>query len=162
MADLDFTQNIKHNDVGIVKKLSLPIIIILVLITSLILVINSSSESQFPKFISDPFTFSTWINNFEIWMKDNYRWFTRMIADFVEEIYYVLEDFLVESSWLFILALMLLPSIAAGGLRLGLLVLVGVLFWGMVGMWYPAMQTLALMGLSVFLSVILLIIPTRF
>ena len=155
MADLDFTQSIKHNYVEIGKKLSLPIIIILVLITSLILVINSSSESQFPKFISDPFTFSTWINDFEIWMKNNYRWFTRMIADFVEEIYYVLEDFLIDSSWLFILSLMLLPSIAAGGLRLGLLVLVGVLFWGMVGMWYPAMQTLALMGLSVFLSVIL-------
>ena len=95
----------------------------------------------------DPFTFSTWINFCEDWMKDNYRWFTRMIADFVEEIYYVLEDFLIDSSWLFILSLMLLPSIAAGGLRLGLLVLVGVLFWGMVGMWYPAMQTLALMGL---------------
>ena len=152
MATINLTQNTKQNYIN--DKFILPIVILIGIIISLILVKNSSSESEFPKFITDPFTFSTWINFCEDWMKDNYRWFTRMIAGFIKEAYYSLEDFLIESPWLFILSLLLLPSIAAGGLRLGLLVLIGTMFWGIVGMWDAAMQTLALMGLSVFLSVI--------
>ena len=37
---------------------------------------------------------------------------------------------------------------------LGLLILFGFMYWGMVGLWESAMETLALMGLSVVLSVI--------
>jgi len=47
------------------------------------------------------------------------------------------------------------PSLAYGGLRLGLLTLIGVMFWGMVDMWFDAMSTLSLMTVSVIFSVIL-------
>ena len=50
--------------------------------------------------------------------------------------------------------MLVIPSFAFGGLRLALLVLFGVLFWGAVDLWDSSMETLALMGLSVFLSVI--------
>jgi glycine betaine/proline transport system permease protein len=42
-----------------------------------------------------------------------------------------------------------------GGLRLALFTLFGILFWGMMDMWDPAMSTLALMGISVLFSGVL-------
>ena len=62
-------------------------------------------------------------------------------------------DCLIESPWVFIAALLVLPSLAFGGIRLAIFMLLGTLYWGMVGLWESAMETLALMGLSVFLSV---------
>ncbi len=127
--------------------------IVLGFFSSIILVRNAGDASVFPAFISDPFQFSEWINQGEDWLKKNYRWFTRMIAGWIETALYTVEDFLIESPWLLILMLFILPSIAYGGLPLGLLTLVGGLFWGGVGMWEPTMQTLALMGMAVILSV---------
>ena len=63
------------------------------------------------------------------------------------------EDFLIDSPWIFIAALLVIPSLAFGGIRLAIFMLLGTLYWGMVGLWESAMETLALMGLSVFLSV---------
>ena len=65
-----------------------------------------------------------------------------------------LEDFLLEAPWVFVVGLLLIPSLAYGGIKLGLLILFGFMYWGMVGLWESAMETLALMGLSVVLSVI--------
>ncbi|MDC3204396.1 ABC transporter permease subunit, partial [Pelagibacteraceae bacterium] len=85
---------------------------------------------------------------------DNIKVYTRAVAAYVKELYWMLEDFLLDSSWVFIVALLLIPSLAFGGIKLGLLVLFGTMYWGMVGLWGSAMETLALMGLSVFLSVL--------
>jgi glycine betaine/proline transport system permease protein len=50
---------------------------------------------------------------------------------------------------------MVLPALAYGGLRLGLLTFIGVMFWGMVDMWYEAMSTLSLMVVSVAFSAVI-------
>ena len=65
-----------------------------------------------------------------------------------------LENFFVESSWILIMSLMALPALAYGGIKLALFCMFTVYFWGAVDMWEVSMQTLALMGLSVILSVI--------
>ena len=67
--------------------------------------------------------------------------------------YYFLEDFLLESPWVLVAAILTLPCFIAGGLRLGLFSCFVIYFWGAVGMWEASLQTLALMGLSVFLCV---------
>ena len=87
-------------------------------------------------------------------MKKNYRWITRLIAGVIQDWYWTLEDFLIESPWLLIVAFLVLPVLGVSGLRLSIFALFAVLFWGLVGQWEPAMQTLALMGLSVLMSII--------
>ena len=121
---------------------------------SLAVVSSVEEVSSFPESISEPFEFEEWVNAAEDWMKKNFRWFTRLIAGGIEEALYFVEDFLTESPWLFILMLLVLPALAYGGLPLAILALVGGVFWGAVGMWEASMQTLALMGMSVILSVI--------
>ena len=121
---------------------------------SLWLVLTSTDKTVFPAFISDPFNFSGWINDGESWMKKNYRWVTRLVAGVIKEWYYSMEDFLIEAPWLFIFALIVIPTLKASGLRLTLFAVFTLLFWGFVGMWEQAMQTVALMALSVFFSVV--------
>ncbi|NKB78063.1 MAG: ABC transporter permease subunit [Gammaproteobacteria bacterium] len=135
------------------NRLVIWVVIAFGFLASLLLVRNANDVSMFPAFISDPFQFSEWINQGEEWLKKNYRWFTRMIAGGIEEVLYIVEDFLIDSPWLFILMLFVLPALAYGGLPLAILTMVGGLFWGGVGMWEPTMQTLALMGLAVIFSV---------
>ena len=75
-----------------------------------------------------------------------------MVAGYVKDLYWMLEDFLLDSSWVFIAALLLIPSLAFGGIKLGFLVL----FAPCIGEWLAlgfCYGNLALMGLSVFLSV---------
>ena len=103
---------------------------------------------------TDAFTFTAWINAGEDYLKDHYKWITRLIASFVKFGYYGFEDFLLDSSWLFKAALMIIPAFMVGGLKLALLFTFGIYFWGAVDMWDPAMESMALMGLSVLLSVI--------
>ena len=136
------------------KRLLVIAAIIIGVIGSVILVRNTEEESALPVFISDWFQFEEWVNQAEDWLKENYREFTRAIAGVIEEALYFVEDFLVDSPWIFILMLMVLPALAFGGLPLAILTVVGGLFWGGVGMWEVSMQTLALMGMSVILSIV--------
>ena len=131
----------------------IPAIIIVGIIISLILVSFGEEKSEFPEFITDAFTFTAWVNQGEDYLKEHYRWITRLIASYVKAGYFMFEDFLIDSPWIFIAALLVIPSLAFGGIRLAIFMLLGTLYWGMVGLWESAMETLALMGLSVFLSV---------
>lgn len=133
-------------------KLALSLVVMLF---SIYLVGQLDGKTLFPTTISDPFTFSVWIDDGESWLKQNYRWLTRMIASEIRDVLYVVEDFLMLSPWLFIMALLVLISLAIGGLRLALLAIFSCLFWGGVDMWDSTMQTFALMGISVFLSVLI-------
>ena len=152
--DTSFQLSTKSN----AQSFLVPSIILVALFVSILLVFQGEDVSEFPVFITDAFTFTAWVNQGEDYLKEHYRWITRLIASYVKEGYFMLEDFLLESSWLFVTALLLIPSMAFGGLRLGILVLFGTMYWGMVGLWDSAMETLALMGLSVLLSVIVGII----
>ncbi len=117
--------------------------------------ITNEDPTVFPKSITDEFKFTAWINAGEDYLKDNYRWITRLFASFLQAGYMALENFFVESPWILIMSLMTLPALAYGGIRLALFCMFTVYFWGAVDMWEVSMQTLALMGLSVILSVIL-------
>ena len=155
MYILAFLSNISNSNYNFSEnKLLTRISIFVALVISFIFVFNGDSVTKFPVFITDSFTFTAWVNHGEDYLKEHYRWITKLIASYIKASYYALEDFLLDSSWLFIVALLVIPSVAFGGLRLALLVLFGVLFWGAVDLWDSSMETLALMGLSVFLSVI--------
>ena len=136
------------------NNLFLPLLIFAAFIFSIYLAINSENKSTFPEFATNAFTFTAWINAGEDYLKDHYKWITRLIASYVKTGYYGIEDFLLDSSWLFVAALMIIPSFVVGGLRLAMLFAFGIFFWGAVDMWDPAMESMALMGLSVLLSVI--------
>ena len=69
--------------------------------------------------------------------------------------YYFIEDFLIDSPWILVAAIIFLPCFATGGLRLGIYSLFVMYFWGAVGMWNESLQTVGLMGLSVILCVFL-------
>ncbi len=144
---------------GITKKLNKNIILYLsIFIIGAIayyLSITNEDPTVFPKSITDEFKFTAWINAGEDYLKDNYRWITRLFASFLQAGYMALENFFVESPWILIMSLMTLPALAYGGIRLALFCMFTVYFWGAVDMWEVSMQTLALMGLSVILSVIL-------
>ncbi len=127
---------------------------IIAFITSVVMVRNLSEVSALPAAISGPFQFAEWINQAEDWLRQYFRWFTRAIATGVGESLYVVEGFLVNAPWLFILLLLTLPALHFGGLPLALLTIGGVIFWAGVDMWEASMQTLALMGISVILSVV--------
>ena len=152
MAFLNSTIN-KVSDSSYYRFL-LPLLILLAFALSIYLSIQSEEKSVFPELATDAFTFTAWINAGEDYLKDHYKWITRLIASFVKFGYYGFEDFLLDSSWLFIAALMIIPAFMVGGLKLALLFIFGIYFWGAVGMWDPAMESVALMGLSVLLSVI--------
>ena len=150
-----FTQDTSlYPSKGNYQNLIIPVLTFIALLFSIWLVFQSEDVSEFPVFITDSFTFTAWVNQGEDFLKDNIKVYTRAVAGYVKELYWMLEDFLLDSSWVFVVALLLIPSLAFGGIKLGLLVLFGTMYWGMVGLWGSAMETLALMGLSVFLSVI--------
>ena len=91
-----------------------------ILITFLIalwLSFQSEGPSKMPKVVTDEFTFTAWVNDGEDYLKKNYRWITKIIASYIKNIYYFVEDFLLDSPWLLIAALVFLPCLIAGGLR---------------------------------------------
>ena len=123
-------------------------------IASVLLVRNLAEVSALPTAISGPFQFADWVNQSEDWLREHFRWFTRAIANGIGELLYVVEAFLVDAPWLFVLLLLTLPALYFGGLPLASLTIAGVVFWAGVGMWEATMQTLALMSISVILSVV--------
>ena len=112
-------------------------------------------SSHFPQALIDAFPFVERVNEGQKWLETHYKPYTRAAAEFVKVPLDWLEETLWELPWIFVLLLFVLPALAYGGLRLGLLSLIGVMFWGMVDMWYDAMSTLSLMTVSVIFSVIL-------
>jgi len=135
------------------KNIIIYSIIGIVFLIALWLSTQSEGPSKFPKVVTDKFTFTAWVNEGEDFLKKNYRWMTKIIAGYIKACYYFVEDFLLESPWLLITAIIFLPCMIAGGLKLGLYSLFVVYFWGATGMWEPSLQTVALMGLSVLLCV---------
>ncbi len=124
-------------------------------ILSLIVYFVFANSSQLPQWIIDGFPFVEWVNDAQKWMENNIKHITRAISEVVALPLNWLEETLWELPWLFVLLALLIPSLAYGGLRLALLTTVGVMFWGMVDMWFEAMSTLSLMTVSVFFSVVI-------
>ncbi len=147
--------NVKNlvNNKSIISIYFTPSLIFLGIIIALILSFQNDEASVFPKFISDQFTFTAWVNEGEDYLRKNFRWFTKIIANYIKNGYYFIEDFLIDSPWILVAAIIFLPCLVAGGLRLGIYSLFTIYFWGAVGMWDESLQTVGLMGLSVALCV---------
>ena len=136
-------------------NLTIPFFIIAGTLLSLAVYSITAYQFPFPQAIIDAFPFADWVNEGRVWLEANLKTYTRAIAEIVKVPLEWLEETLWELPWTVILLALVLPSLAYGGLRLGLLTFVGVMFWGMVDMWYEAMSTLSLMAVSVAFSAIL-------
>jgi glycine betaine/proline transport system permease protein len=65
------------------------------------------------------------------------------------------EDFLLATPWIGLIAIFVLLGYLLSGLRLAVLCGIGLLVMGLFGLWEPSLQTLALMIVSVVLSVLI-------
>ena len=139
----------KNNTKSIIKYS----LVLLVFIGALFLSTQNDGPSKFPKVVTDEFTFTAWVNEGEDYLKKNYRWITKILANYIKAGYYFLEDFLLDSPWILVAAILTLPCFIVGGLKLGLFSCFVIYFWGAVGLWEASLQTVALMGLSVSLCV---------
>ncbi len=135
--------------------LTIPAAVLVGILTSLAVYALSANVFTFPQLLIDAFPFEDWINQLQKWLETNFKAYTRAVAEVVKAPLEWLEEVLWTVPWMFVLMLFLLPALAYGGLRLGLLAVVGVMFWGMVDMWYEAMSTLSLMLVSVGFSVVI-------
>jgi glycine betaine/proline transport system permease protein len=125
------------------------------LILSLAVYALLGHKTAFPQAVIDAFPFVEWINEGRSWLEANLRSYTRAVGEVVKVPLEWLEETLWELPWTVVLLGMVLPALAYGGLRLGLLTFIGVMFWGMVDMWYEAMSTLSLMVVSVAFSAVI-------
>ncbi len=125
-----------------------------ILILSLVVLFTIGKEQTFPEAATSRFLFADWVNSAEDWLKANLRWLTRAISSGVGWALETVEEFLWTVSWWVVLVGLVVPSLAYGGLRLGIITTLGVMMWGAFGMWYEAMSTLSMMGISVGLSII--------
>ena len=134
---------------------SIPIYIILGLVVSVLVWFVFGFKYVFPSSISERYDFVLMINNGETWFHTHAKSYTRAASNFVGYYLEQLEMFLWFKPWPVITLFLVLPALHYGGLRLALFTLFGIMFWGMMDMWDPAMSTLALMGISVLFSGIL-------
>jgi len=133
-------------------NLTIPVFVIIGLIISAAVYHIFANRFPFPQTIIDNFPFVDKVNEGRVWLEANLKTYTRAIAEVVKVPLELLEETLWELPWVFITLVLVLPALAYGGLRLGLLTFVGVMFWGMVDMWYEAMSTLSLMTVSIAFS----------
>ncbi|MCZ6885979.1 MAG: ABC transporter permease subunit, partial [Alphaproteobacteria bacterium] len=130
-------------------------LILLGFVVSLLVWSLTPADYGFPASVSDRFHFADWINQAEHWLQLHVKQFTRSVAEVVGWCLEQLELFLWFQPWPTITLAIVLPALVYGGLRLAIFTLAGVLFWGVMGMWDAAMSTLALMGVSVAISVVI-------
>ena len=95
-----------------------------------------------------------WINSGETWLRSHLGAATRGLAGAIGLVLDWVESLLLSFPWLFVASAFALLALAYGGIGLAILTMLGVCYWGSVGLWVPAMETLALMGLSVAMTVI--------
>ncbi len=126
----------------------------IILILSLIVLFTIGEEQVFPEAATSRFPFAVWVNGAEDWLQTNLRWLTRGISSGVGWALDTVEEFLWTVSWWVVLVGLVTPALAYGGLRLAIITTLGVMMWGAFGMWYEAMSTLSMMGISVGLSII--------
>lgn len=136
------------------NNVTIPVFVLTGLLLSIAFYAVFANQFPFPQTIINAFPFADWVNQAQSWLEVNLKVYTRAIADVVKIPLEWLEETLWELPWMVVMLALVLVSLAYGGLRLGLLTFAGVMFWGMVDMWYEAMSTLSLMAVSVAFSAI--------
>ena len=98
------------------------------------------------------------IDAFQSWVIGNrashflFVWFFEPISDAIDLGIRKVEGFLLWLPWPVVIVGAFLLGQRSGGLRIALLSTAGLLFMGLVGLWDESMQTLTLMGVSVFIA----------
>jgi glycine betaine/proline transport system permease protein len=101
------------------------------------------------------------IDEFQSWVIGHrashflFVWFFEPISDAIDFGIRKVEDFLLWLPWPVVILTAYLLGYRAGGVRIGLLSGGGLMFMGLVGLWDQSMQTLALMSVSVFISLVI-------
>jgi glycine betaine/proline transport system permease protein len=100
------------------------------------------------------------IDDFQNWVIANpshpmFVWFFDPLSDAIDVGIRAIEGFLLWLPWPVIMAAIFLLGQKVGGLRLALFSGLGFLFMGLVGLWTESMQTLALMGVSVIIALLI-------
>jgi glycine betaine/proline transport system permease protein len=101
------------------------------------------------------------IDQFQSWVIKNraghpiFQYFFNPLSDLVDSAVKALESFLIWLPWLVMVSVTFALAYRASGWRLALFCATGMIFMGLVGLWKESMQTLALMAVSVFISLII-------
>lgn len=101
------------------------------------------------------------IDGFHQWIVRNrvshpiFIWFFDPLSQAIDIGIRTLEDWLLWIPWPVLLAGVFLLGHRAGGLRLALVAMASLFFMGLVGLWQESLQTLALMGVAVLISLLI-------
>ena len=101
------------------------------------------------------------VDDFQSWIIGNrkdhpaFLYFFNPISDTVDALVRGLENLLETLPWPFLVALAFMLGLRAVSWRVALFCAAGLLFMGLVGLWEESMQTLALMGISVIIALVI-------
>jgi glycine betaine/proline transport system permease protein len=101
------------------------------------------------------------VDNFQSWVIGNrkdhpvFLYFFNPLSDGIDTLVKGLENLLEALPWPFLIVLAFMLGLRAVNWRVALFCAAGLLFMGMVGLWEESMQTLALMGISVVISLVI-------
>jgi glycine betaine/proline transport system permease protein len=131
-----------------------PALILIVLAVSVAISMISGLAGKVPEAWVDWLGFAESVNAGEAWLKQKVLGFTRAVAGYVRDFLETIEDLLLDSSWVAVVFVFTWMGFAFGGMRLGILAFVCAVFWGIFNQWDAAMETLALMIVSVLFSIV--------
>ena len=66
---------------------------------SLAVIVYGPADQEFPDQALGLLNFADWVNQGEVWLRENYRWFTRTISGGVGWAFELLENFLLLQPW---------------------------------------------------------------
>ena len=127
-----------------------PLAVALLLAAGLVLAFLDIA-TDFPSQVT--FGLDSWVDDGVVWMVANWRGFFRSITGVLLQVLGPIEDLLLWLPWWLFIALVGLLAWRVRGYKFGLAAVAGLLFIGVVQMWDQAMRTLAVVGTSTVMSV---------
>lgn len=129
------------------------VITFLLLTLSLIIWKIHGAETIFPQSLIDAFPFAEKTDAFKDAFFPYIQPTTRAMAAGVTWFYEGMVDFLIFTQWQVVFVILVLPTFAYGGLRLGLLGIIAVGSWLVLDFWDESLETLSLMCISILISI---------
>jgi glycine betaine/proline transport system permease protein len=131
------------------------VITFVLLAVSLVIWKIHGTQTIFPQSWIEAFPFAQKTDEFDQWIRPYIQPTTRAIAAGAVWLYEGLVDFLILTQWQIVFVILVLPAFAYGGLRLGLLAIVGAASFLVLDYWDESMETLSLMSISILISVVI-------
>lgn len=131
------------------------IITFAVLALSLVMWKIQGGDTVFPESWIAAFPFADKVDEFDKWLRPFVQPTTRSIGSGVTWLYDLLSEFLIFTQWQVVFVILVLPALAYGGLRLGLLAIIAVSSWLVLDFWDESLETLSLMSISILIAIII-------